>query len=130
MKQYILEFIKKKRSLIIIIAILSPWYLFVGCPIRVLSGLCCPGCGMTRAIASLLCFDLEGAFHYHPLVFLLPIAVAIYFLRRRIPKKLMIALCIAALLLLLAVYIIRLTGDSTIVYWDLSRGALYRLFHK
>ncbi len=130
MKQYIFKFIKQRRTLIIIIAAFSPVYLLVGCPLRFLTGFCCPGCGMSRAVLSLVCFDLEASLHYHPLVLILPIAAAVYFLRRRIPKKLMIILCVAALLLFLAVYIIRLTGDSTVVYCDLSRGALYRLFHK
>ncbi len=33
----------------------------------------CPGCGMTRALISLMHFDLAAAFSYHPMVFLLPL---------------------------------------------------------
>lgn len=130
MKHYILEFIKKNRSLIIILAAVSPWYLTAGCPIRFIFGICCPGCGMSRAVMSVLRLDFAAALHYHPLVFLLPVAVAVYFFRNRIPKKLMTILYIAATLILLTVFVIRLTGDSPIVYWDLSKSALYRLFHK
>lgn len=33
----------------------------------------CPGCGMTRAIKSVLALDLVSAFLYHPMVFSLPL---------------------------------------------------------
>ena len=130
MKHYILEFIKKNRPLIVTLAAVSPWYLTAGCPIRFIFGICCPGCGMSRAVMAVLRLDFEAALHYHPLVFVLPIAVVVYFIRDKIPKKLMTILCTAAILILVTVFVIRLTGDSPIVYWDLSKGALYRLFHK
>lgn len=38
----------------------------VFCPSRLLLGLPCPGCGMTRAVAALLRGDLAGAFILHP----------------------------------------------------------------
>ena len=130
MKHYILEFIKKNRPLIVTLAAVSPWYLTAGCPIRFIFGICCPGCGMSRAVMAVLRLDFEAALHYHPLVFVLPIAVVVYFIRDKIQKKLMTILCTAAILILVTVFVIRLTGDSPIVYWDLSKGALYRLFHK
>lgn len=39
---------------------------FIGCPFRWLTGLSCPGCGMTRATAHFLHGDPVGAVHYHP----------------------------------------------------------------
>lgn len=33
----------------------------------------CPGCGMTRAVKSLLALNLKSAFYYHPMVFSLPL---------------------------------------------------------
>lgn len=48
-------------------------YLAFGCPIRLATGVPCPGCGMSRAVASLLIFSWGGAFYYHPLVFMLPL---------------------------------------------------------
>lgn len=41
------------------------------CLLRYLSGLPCPGCGLTRAFSSLLHGRVEAAFTYHPFVFLL-----------------------------------------------------------
>lgn len=39
----------------------------VGCPFRFFTGVCCPGCGMTRAYLALLSGDVPAAFAYHPL---------------------------------------------------------------
>ncbi|HVF42774.1 MAG TPA: DUF2752 domain-containing protein [Pyrinomonadaceae bacterium] len=40
---------------------------FVLCPFRALTGLPCPGCGMTRAFCALGHGDLSAAFGYNPL---------------------------------------------------------------
>lgn len=37
------------------------------CPVRICTGEACPGCGMTRAIASLIQGDLGEAMRLHPL---------------------------------------------------------------
>lgn len=41
----------------------------VPCPFHLLTGLDCPGCGMTRAMHSLLHLDLRAAFFFNPFVF-------------------------------------------------------------
>ena len=35
-------------------------------------GIPCPGCGMTRALLSVLRFDFAAAFHFHPLIYAMP----------------------------------------------------------
>ncbi|MCL2664432.1 MAG: DUF2752 domain-containing protein [Defluviitaleaceae bacterium] len=53
-------------------------YAFIGCPIRFVTGLPCPGCGMTRAALALARLDFAGAFFMHPLIFLtVPVLAAI-----------------------------------------------------
>jgi hypothetical protein len=37
------------------------------CPLKAMTGLPCPGCGMTRATVALLHGDLATSFHFHPL---------------------------------------------------------------
>jgi hypothetical protein len=47
------------------------WSGLASCPNRAMTGIPCPGCGLTRASLALLSGDLAGALHWHPLVFLL-----------------------------------------------------------
>lgn len=125
-------FFKIRQSLcaIVTLTLIAVFYLRYGCPIRFFTGISCPGCGMSRAISALLKLDFTLAFEMHPLVFLLPVAVLVYFLRRLIPKRTMTVLCISALLLLLTVYIIRMTQQGNVVYADFESGMLFRLFNK
>ncbi len=39
----------------------------IPCPVHRLSGLSCPGCGMSRALAALFRLDFAAAFSYNPL---------------------------------------------------------------
>lgn len=52
-------------------------WLFPRCPVHALSGLCCPGCGVTRALHELLHGHVVAAFFLNPLaVLLLPALLA------------------------------------------------------
>ena len=48
----------------------------IGCPIRKLTGVPCPTCGMTRAMLSLLRFDFRAYITYNPAA--VPVIVAIW----------------------------------------------------
>ena len=70
------ERFKKEAPAILLIFIGVPlvFYLVgIGCPIKFLTGVSCPGCGMTRAWASVAALDFARAFAYHPLFFLGPL---------------------------------------------------------
>jgi hypothetical protein len=76
---------RKIREKIFIIAALFVYGLLlhllgIYCPIKFLTGISCPGCGMTRAVLSCLKLDFASAFAYHPMVFSLPVLV-LYFIR-------------------------------------------------
>jgi hypothetical protein len=43
----------------------------VACPFKAMSGVPCPGCGLTRATLAIVTGDLHAALHYNPLVFVL-----------------------------------------------------------
>lgn len=43
------------------------------CVFRSVTGIPCPGCGMTRALTAAVRFDLAAAFSYHPLWWTLPL---------------------------------------------------------
>lgn len=45
------------------------------CPFRLITGIYCPGCGMSRALISLFQGDLQSSWSYHP--FLIPTLVLV-----------------------------------------------------
>lgn len=105
-------------------------YAFVGCPIRWAFGIPCAGCGMTRAVTALLHGDIAAALHFHPLVFLLPIGVCVYFFRTRIPKNVITVLTTVVLAAFIIVYLVRLFIGSDVVSIDLGSGAVVSFFIK
>ena len=127
MKNLLLYKIKPHLSQIIGLASLVLFYGIVGCPLRFFFGLCCPGCGMTRAALSILKLDFLSAFHYHPLIFIMPICVLVYFFRKKMPAKAYNGLIAVAFILFLGVYIYRLVTGNEYVYLDFSRGLVYRI---
>ena len=69
-------------------ALLGIVLLGIGCPIRSLTGIPCPGCGLTRAWKAALELDLITAFHYHPMFWSVPVLMAYcLFDGRLIPQK-------------------------------------------
>lgn len=56
--------------------LLAAWvYWELPCPIRRLTGVICPSCGMSRAWLALLRFDVSGAFACHPMFWSIPIFI-------------------------------------------------------
>ena len=41
--------------------------LFYKCPFKMITGIACPGCGITRAFCCILLCDIPAAVQYHPL---------------------------------------------------------------
>ena len=122
--------IRHNYGKLLLFTAIAVFYLTCGCPIRFFTGVSCPGCGMTRALAALLRLDFSLALEMHPLVFLLPIAVVVYFVRRLIPKKALRFIYTTALILLATVYIIRMNTESSIVYADIESGMLFKILNK
>ena len=51
-------------------------YFNIGCVSRDVFGILCPGCGMTRALISLLHLDVIAAVKYNVVVFFMPYVLA------------------------------------------------------
>lgn len=104
-------------------ALFALWLFLTGCPIHRLTGLPCPGCGMSRALFSLAKLDFAGAWYYHPLVFFLPLPL-LYLIHRKawkLPggKRAAIAVAAAIGIALLAVYVIRALTPGSFVYTEI-----------
>ena len=68
----LLKDIKSARwAIILIIAyfVFLKNYIYTICPVVLLTGFPCPGCGMTRAAFRLFCFDFLGAWEMHPFIY-------------------------------------------------------------
>ena len=128
MKDYIIKHKTKIISEILAILLIFLFYYVMGCPIRYLFGVCCPGCGMTRALRAVLRLDLAAAFYYHPLWILLPVLGILYLiLKRRNAQRYINLLWTVACAVLLGVYFYRLLmGPHEIVVWSPENGLIAR----
>lgn len=127
MKEKIINYIKENLPLIIVIGVIAFIYTRIGCPTRYFLGICCPGCGMTRAAFSVLKLDFAAAFIYNPSVFILPIAFIVFLFRKKIPnnvQKILLGLGMGAFA---GIYLWRLFTGSEYVYIDLDRGLVFQL---
>ena len=101
-------FVRKIPMFLTVAAVVVVMGLTTGCPIKFLSGVPCPGCGMTRAVGALLRFDIKSAVHYHPLVLILPLFGAYIVVSDIIPPRVSNAIIVTFGALFLGVYIFRL----------------------
>ncbi len=127
MKNYL---IKNKKNIIAISVctiIIAALYLTIQCPIKFFTGICCPGCGMTRALLSILRLDFEAAVHYHPAVFIMPIAALIFIMKKKINPTVVRVLLILFILILLVIYLYRLINGSDVVYIHFEKGLIYKI---
>lgn len=124
------EQIKKYLYLIISAGLLCLFlYLTnIGCPIKFITGISCPGCGMTRALFSLLRLDVKSAVYYHPLVFVMPVIVIIILLRNKLGRRLFKIFTVFFIVLFIAVYICRMAdAGNSIVQINVRNGLIGRI---
>lgn len=105
------------------------YYRILGCPIKLLTGISCAGCGMTRAYRALLRLDFRAAFHYHPLFVLPPVALGLMIFRRRLPSRIFKGCMYAIAILFLIVYVYRMCqGNNDVVEFAPQNGLVFRIF--
>lgn len=112
------ELIRRALSCIgvLFIAWLVLYLLDIGCVFRLMTGIPCPGCGMTRAWLAALRLDFAAAFAYHPLFWAVPIAFVLAFVREEMASGkvkrgidiVVVTLCV----LVIAVWIVRLVNPA------------------
>ena len=72
------------------------------CIFNKITGLYCPGCGMTRAVNSIFNFKFYQAFRFNALVFIMPIMLVIYYILNY-KKKFKIAKYILIIMFIIAI---------------------------
>lgn len=110
--------------------LLAQMSLGIGCPIHFVTGINCPGCGMSRALFHVLRLDFAGAFVLHPLWWLLPVLAIFWLLResKRISHKTYQGFLWVFALLFLAVYAFRLLNPAnTLVCASPKEGLILRI---
>lgn len=114
--------IKKYGSMIVAItaALIIEFFIFHRiCPVAIISGFPCPGCGVTRALAALLTLDFSAALTLNPCIFLwVPLAIYLFICRYILQikiQRLNLILTIVGVLSIL-VYIIRMLTMFPDVY--------------
>lgn len=113
---------KKYLKLLIPLSLIGILYLAfhlvgIGCPIKFVTGVSCPGCGMSRACLWLLAGNIAYAFYFHPLFWAVPLFPILYILREmnKISKKAYDIFIRIICILFLAVWLIRMFSGSDVV---------------
>lgn len=124
----------KKKVIIISILLIIFILLLLGiykCPIKLIFGISCPLCGMTRAFFYAMQFNFKKAFYYHmlwPFVLVgIILHVLIEFKIVRLNKKIIYFLLYLFCLVNLIYYFYRLFNDSNVVYFNFSKSLIYKI---
>lgn len=112
------ELIRRALSCIgvLFVAWLALYLLDIGCVFRLMTGIPCPGCGMTRAWLAALRLDFAAAIAYHPLFWSVPIAFVLAFVREetttgKVKRGIDIAIAVLCVLVI-SVWIVRLVNPA------------------
>ena len=100
--------------------------LHLPCPILWITGISCPGCGITRACLSLLRLDVAAALYYNPSVFAVILAaILLVFSEKKKTKNttLFVTACF-----MIAVYLYRmLFSHAPVLQFDPANGVVGQL---
>ncbi len=126
-----LKKIKQALPAIASVVLLSVFFYLtgVGCPIKFVTGISCPGCGMTRAHLALLRLDPAAAYHFHPLFPLPAVAAIMYLFKDRMPRRLYSFWMFTLIMLFSIIYLLRLLdpADQVVVFAP-AEGLIGRIF--
>lgn len=125
--------LKKKEVMYAAIAVVILYAFFyaagIGCPIKYFTGISCAGCGMTRAWIAAAKLNFKEAMDYHPLFWTVPEALATWFYRRHIRRKIFNTLVFILIAAFIVVYIYRMfNGGNSIVVFEPWKSVPARIF--
>ena len=128
-------FIKKHKEPCYLIGCLALYcllaFLFkIPCPIRKITGISCPGCGMSRAMLSFVTLDFSKAAYYHPLVFfVIPTVISFVVFHEHNMCKAKRILIIVLVIGLLVVYLYRMIIiQSNVLEFNPENGYILRFW--
>ena len=100
----------------------------ITCPIKFITGISCAGCGMSRAWMAFFQLDMAKAFEYHPLFWLVPIAVIVLLCKSKINIKFYKIFMFTMLGMFAIAYMCRLiwSGDDVVVF-EPQNNILFRI---
>ena len=107
-----------------------------GCPIKFMTGISCPGCGMTRACISVFKGDFKESLRYNPMIILMPFMAILFVCNNIKPiynkyKKVIDKLWVIIGTIFIVTYLIRLIiGNNDIVVIDIRENILFRIIEK
>lgn len=103
----------------------------ITCPIKFITGISCAGCGMSRAWMAFLQLDIAKAFAYHPLFWLVPIAVIVLLCKSKINIKIYKIFMFTMAGAFVIVYLYRMfIGTGDIVVFEPQNNILFRIIRK
>ena len=121
-----IEVITSVAAVVVLYVILESFG--VTCPIKYITGISCAGCGMSRAWMAFLQLDIAKAFEYHPLFWLVPIAVIVLLCKSKINIKIYKIIIFTIIIMFAIVYMCRLiwSGDDVVVF-EPQNNILFRI---
>ena len=121
-----IEVITSVAAVVVLYVILESFG--VTCPIKYITGISCAGCGMSRAWMAFLHLDIAKAFAYHPLFWLVPIAVIVLLCKSKINIKIYKIIIFTIIIMFAIVYMCRLiwSGDDVVVF-EPENNILFRI---
>ena len=103
----------------------------ITCPIKFITGISCAGCGMSRAWMAFLQLDIAKAFEYHPLFWLVPIAVIVLLCKSKINIKFYKIFMFTIAGAFVIVYLYRMfIGDGNVVVFEPQNNIVFRIIRK
>lgn len=130
-RRFLVALDRVKLLLYVLIIYLFLTLLHIGCPIKFITGISCPGCGMTRAALAVLQLHFLTAFYYHPLFILTPFMLLLFVMEAYLRPIVLRTAWILVILSFLTVYMIRLfILPNSVISIDIQDGLMLKLIHK